>query len=396
MSLELKGTERGIGHDRRYYMIRVQVDGRRVVVSSGTRDFELAELRHQQVLDTLRNDPGVTQKEIVEIVRGEKHAARVGIMTVLGLTLEQAFARCFHDPQIWGRIKAQRTYAHNTRHVKSFFGPHRHLQSISSEDVKLYINAQLAANNAPGTVNRRLACLGRMFKAMQECSDGPKTIPRFRYLKEEGARKFTLSYDQENSVFKAVEDLDQLRPGPQRGPPRKLDAHRYLELFQVLVETGMRLGEALSLRWGDLTMTASDSLIKLHRIKKLKTGRARTVPMTETCRTVFERVRQRDSHPSGPFADLNKRRGEHIWSRAVKSARIDDPECVIHCLRHTCATRLLRATGNLVLVRDWLGHTTIQTTADIYAHIETESMLLGAAVLGTSRRAHQELSRHSA
>jgi hypothetical protein len=64
---------------------------------------------------------------------------------------------------------------------------------------------------------------------------------------------------------------------------------------------------------------------------------------------------------------------------------IDDPECVIHCLRHTCATRLLRATRNLVLVRDWLGHTTIQTTASTYAHVETESMLEGARALDRVR-----------
>ena len=396
MSLDIKGTVRRSGEDRRYYMIRVQVDGRRVVVSSGTRDLELAELRQQQVLDAVRNDPGVTQKEIVEIVRGEKRAARIGIMTVLGITLEQAFSRCFHDPQIWGRIKAQREYAANTKHVKAFFGPHRHLQSISGDEIKRYINAQLAANSAPGTVNRRLACLGRMFKAMQECTDGPKTIPRFRYLKEEGARKFALTYEQEDTVFRAVEDLDRVRPGPQGGPPRRLDAHRYLELFQVLGESGMRLSEALGLRWGDLTMTASDSLIKLHRIKKLKTGRARTVPMTERCRSTLEAAKRRDDSLTGPFADLNKRRAQHIWSRAVRSARIDDPECVIHCLRHTCATRLLRATGNLVLVRDWLGHTTIQTTADIYVHIESESMLLGASALAARRREYQEANRQTA
>jgi integrase len=158
----------------------------------------------------------------------------------------------------------------------------------------------------------------------------------------------------------------------------------------------MRLSEALGLRWGDLTMTASDSLIKLHRIKKLKTGRARTIPMTDTCRSILETAKRREVHPNGPFADLNKRRAQHIWSRAVRDARIDDPECVIHCLRHTCATRLLRATGNLVLVRDWLGHTTIQTTADIYAHIESESMLLGATALAARRSAHQEAAGQTA
>lgn len=62
---------------------------------------------------------------------------------------------------------------------------------------------------------------------------------------------------------------------------------------------------------------------------------------------------------------------------------------MIRALRHTCATRLLKATGNIVLVKEWLGHTTIKTTADTYAHVETESLLDGAEALtslrGTSR-----------
>jgi integrase len=52
---------------------------------------------------------------------------------------------------------------------------------------------------------------------------------------------------------------------------------------------------------------------------------------------------------------------------------------VIHALRHTCATRLLKATGNINLVKEWLGHTTIKTTADTYAHVETDSMVDGDA-----------------
>ena len=100
---------------------------------------------------------------------------------------------------------------------------------------------------------------------------------------------------------------------------------------------------------------------------------------------VIDELKAEGGRIHGPFSDLNKRRAEHVWTTARGRAGIDDPECVIHSLRHTCATRLLRATGNIALVKEWLGHTTIKTTADIYAHVETDSLMDGAAALTTLR-----------
>ncbi len=45
-----------------------------------------------------------------------------------------------------------------------------------------------------------------------------------------------------------------------------------------------------------------------------------------------------------------------------------------HTLRHTFATRFLRATGNLELTRKALRHARIQTTAEIYSHLVQEDV----------------------
>ena len=41
-----------------------------------------------------------------------------------------------------------------------------------------------------------------------------------------------------------------------------------------------------------------------------------------------------------------------------------------HDLRHTCATMLCRQKVSLQEIQLWLGHSTYQTTADIYTHLD--------------------------
>jgi integrase len=75
---------------------------------------------------------------------------------------------------------------------------------------------------------------------------------------------------------------------------------------------------------------------------------------------------------------------------------ITEKDCVIHSLRHTCATRLLEVVGDIKLVQEWLGHTTLQTTAGIYAHVQTPRLMGAADALnrlrasGTSRSVTQQ------
>ncbi|HVI54406.1 MAG TPA: site-specific integrase [Luteibacter sp.] len=187
-------------------------------------------------------------------------------------------------------------------------------------------------------------------------------------------------------MFKAVAELDTVMPGTKGRSPRRRDAHFYLRLFKVLVETGVRLGEALRLRRPDVQgIEHGAGVIRLYRMKEIKNNKARSVPLTEEATAILLAIKAEGTRPVGPFQDLGKNRAEHVWNAAKKLAGILGGDCVIHALRHTCATRLLKATGNINLVKEWLGHTTIKTTADTYAQVETDSMVDGAAALTALR-----------
>ena len=62
------------------------------------------------------------------------------------------------------------------------------------------------------------------------------------------------------------------------------------------------------------------------------------------------------------------------WRRALAKAGVSDFR--FHDLRHTAATRTLRATGNLKLAQSQLGHAQITTTSK-YAHVTDSDLRAG-------------------
>src|SRR5439155_1657281 len=56
-----------------------------------------------------------------------------------------------------------------------------------------------------------------------------------------------------------------------------------------------------------------------------------------------------------------------------------------HIARHTFATEWLRRGGRLEVLSGELGHESIKTTFDLYAHLDTRDVLVDLAVIGENR-----------
>jgi len=340
----------------------------------------------------------MTQADIVALVSGggtNRHEA--AIRAEGGLTLKEAFDRCLKSPTVWQGIKAHAEYARNCRAIEEILGGDTPLASIDYHAVQKLTNGLMAkplpGSNRPGqtlsgaTVNNHLACLRRMFNVALEdhWPDAPSAFPKVKSVKKRKGRGYFMDAADERAIFQAVLDLDKARPDAQGGHPRKLDAHRHHLLFVVLVESGMRLSEALGLLWTELDFPRGErgGMIELFRHEDLKTGRQRSVPMTETC---AEALKACKGVPEGPFKDLDDRRAQDIWSRARVAAGIKHRDCVIHSLRHTCASRLLESGVDLKIVKEWLGHSSIATT-DIYTHLQTKQLSSAAQSVHRLRQA---------
>ena len=50
-------------------------------------------------------------------------------------------------------------------------------------------------------------------------------------------------------------------------------------------------------------------------------------------------------------------------------------------LRHSCASLLLANGVQMKLIQEWLGHSDISTTSNVYSHVDSESKKLSARAI---------------
>lgn len=125
---------------------------------------------------------------------------------------------------------------------------------------------------SPGTINRELATLRRLLRLAQEWNEIQR-VPRVRLLRGERNREFVLSRDQEGIYLASI------------GPLLK-------DVASVLLETGLRQGELLSLQWEQVHLAAANGA-KFGYLTvlsgKAKSGKSRNIPLTQNAVEVFRR-----------------------------------------------------------------------------------------------------------
>ena len=387
MSIRLEGPAIKVdGVDRRYYVIYLTERGRRIRVPTRVRDLSLALTKEQAGLDAVRIDPLVQREDLVALVQGSRRRPgktmrlATSDMPFLPMTLKQACDEALRDHLPWGRrrkgwadVPGSRTYASYLREIQSILGSDLPVTRICQASIEAIVEHLLRRQkgcigkpNSGTTINRKIFAFLSVLRRLHERGLPAPRLPRHtRFDESENARQFVLTPAQETELLSQLLALDTL---PDSGHPRRRDAHEYRDLFIFLADVGCRLSAGLSVRWEDVFEDGGLTFVRFFRRQHLKGGRRRTTPLTTRAAEVIHR--RRAFGGTGPFAALNKDRSEHLWATAkARSSIAHEKDAVIHCLRHTCATRMLQATGDIKLVQEWLGHSTLQTTADIYAKV---------------------------
>lgn len=133
----------------------------------------------------------------------------------------------------------------------------------------------------------------------------------------------------------------------------------------IALNTGMRKGEIHGLRWEHVDLT--NRIISIYNGKTDQSDRR--IPMNDTVLNLLSSLRQ--PHASGFVFPSTRKKGERFrdpkvgFMKAIRLAGI--PHLRFHDLRHTFATRLVRAGVDLVTIQYLLGHSTINMTTR-YAH----------------------------
>lgn len=223
------------------------------------------------------------------------------------------------------------------------------------------------------TRNVRLAAMHSFFRYLQY--ENPDNLSEWQKI---------LSIPVKKSEKKTVNflTLDGIKLLLEMPHVNTVNGRRDLALLTLLYDTGARVQEII-----DLT----PSMIRFDKpyIVKLigKGNKARIIPLMEpTIKILKQYMKEQDllriSTNSNPLF-FNKRKEKltraginYILNKYINLARKENKAIIpevftCHCLRHSKAMHMLQSGVNLVYIRDFLGHSSVQVT-EIYAKIDSK------------------------
>lgn len=145
---------------------------------------------------------------------------------------------------------------------------------------------------------------------------------------------------------------------------------RNLALFTLLYGCGLRISEALALDKKDM----ADTVLRI----KGKGNKERLVPVLPVVASAIKKYISFCPFDSGPlfYGEKGNRLNISVAEKQIRDIRrrIGLPETVTpHALRHTFATHLLEADGDLRTIQELLGHASLSTTQR-YTDINREKL----------------------
>jgi len=232
----------------------------------------------------------------------------------------------------------------------------RTLSSITTAAIKT-LHSKVGEDHGKYTSNRILALLSTLFNFAINVNhvrlpDGNpcRGVKRF---KEESRERILATGDEFKRFFDALEDEDQL----------------FQDFFKLLLLTGARRNNVLSMEWTELNLDAAKWTIPG---EKFKNGKTQTIQLHADVIQILRRRLAESKDEPWVFPSVRRNQSGHLdspekaWQRVCKKAKLTDLR--MHDLRRTHGSWMAMTGASLPIIGKTLGHQN-QATTGIYARI---------------------------
>ena len=238
------------------------------------------------------------------------------------------------------------------------------LQEVTTRDVML-VHSCVYQKNSAATANRYLALLSKLFSLAAQWGHIERNPargiqkyreagPRHRWLSGEELKRFLVALEAESDRNTSV-------------------------AIQLLLLTGVRKMELLSLRWSDVDLQNMS-----FRLIRTKSGKSRVVVLNSMAYGLMVQLHSKkvEGCPwvfpartgNGHLIDLRK-----PLQRAMDRAKLQDLRP--HDLRRSYASLLANAGVDIYQIKDLLGHSSVAVTQQSYAHLQQSTLRTASEVV---------------
>jgi integrase len=294
----------------------------------------------------------------------------------------------------WYRQRHPRTVEKHLVRLRRYFGPwfNRALAELTVADVEAWRLAR-AGEVSEATARRdlnplasvltRAVKLGVLRENVVRRLERPRIDlnPKVRYLTAEEEKRLRAELETRDAKMRTARDsANAWRQARERAlkPALPRFGDHLTPAVLLSMNTGMRLGELLALRWAAVDFTGRQVTVEG---ATEKTGQTRHVPLNTEALDVLKAWKKQAPDPERVFPIDGLRKA---WVAVLERAKISSFRW--HDLRHHFASRLVQSGVPINTVRELLGHASLAMTLR-YAHLAPDQKRAAVAVLMESRAA---------
>lgn len=312
----------------------------------------------------------VTRGDAIKWEETTRYELRTGLVTVaevkrkLGhtdkqshLTLVAVAEECWEHH--WKGTKDEITRYSHVKDIEAFFGSNFKIEDFKNQSRIDFVKwLKVVKQNKASTVNKKLSAV----RVVLDFAVDQEYIPERANIKSvKSASNFRNTYITEEQEAKIIKFTTN----------HPLESvQKFGEFWQWSIDTGLRFEESRGVTRKDIYDDETIGWVVMVQEENSKTDTSRTVPLTT--RALQMANKQQGINPWDAF-------DKHRIARAWKYIRrhmdmVDNKMFVPYLTRHTLGSRLVQRTGNIKMVKEFMGHSNIAMT-DKYAKISPKNLI---------------------